>query len=110
MDNDRFAVNVEATNEEARTKAAELKILAPEGRRRVLTGPIGIAASLLAVSFSLFHIYRAYVGTLGPLQQRGIHLAFAIALTFLFLPIRKGENKRTRPSLTFSLSLWGCYH
>jgi TRAP transporter 4TM/12TM fusion protein len=94
-------------DEEARKKAEEFKELEPEGRRRVLTGPIGIAATLIAVAFSLFHMYRAYVGPLGALQQRGIHLAFAMALTFLFHPLRKRQPGKRPTIVDFSLALSG---
>jgi len=58
-------------DEEARKKAEEFKELEPEGRRRILTGPIGIAATLIAVAFSLFHMYRAYVGPWEPFSKEG---------------------------------------
>ena len=94
-------------DEEARKKAEEFKELEPEGRRRILTGPIGIAATLIAVAFSLFHMYRAYVGPLGALQQRGIHLAFAMVLTFLLHPFRKRQPGKKPSVVDFFLALSG---
>ena len=91
--------SAEPIYEEARKKAEELKAVESEGRRRVLVGSLGISVTLIALAFSLFHMWRAYVGPLGALQQRGIHLSFAMALTFILHPFfgRKGRPKPTIP-------------
>jgi TRAP transporter 4TM/12TM fusion protein len=94
-------------DEEARRRAEELKALEPEGRRRTLTGPIGITAMLIAVAFSLFHMWRAFVGPLGALQQRGIHLAFAMVLTFLFHPFLKRKGRPKPTIVDYSLAFMG---
>jgi len=39
--------------------------------------------AVVAVSMSLFHLYTAFAGALDAILQRGIHLFFAFALTFL---------------------------
>ncbi len=53
-----------------------------------------ILVTLIAVSFSLFHLYTAFFGLLGGLLQRSIHLAFAMALTFLLSPGKKGSVRK----------------
>jgi TRAP transporter 4TM/12TM fusion protein len=99
--------NSHSIDEEARRKADELKGVEPEGRRRVFTGPLRIVTISIALAFVLFHMYRAYVGPLGALQQRGIHLAFAMALTFLLYPFRR-RNLKGKPTIVdFSFAILG---
>lgn len=38
---------------------------------------------LIAVCFTLFQLYTAFFGAFAPLQQRGVHLLFALILVFL---------------------------
>ena len=49
--------------------------------------------SVIAVAMALFHLYTAGFGRFPALQQRSIHLAFALILTFYLYPVRK---KRVR--------------
>ena len=55
-------INSQPIDEEARKKAESMKELEPVGRRRVLAGPIGIAATCIAVAFALFHLDSEYRG------------------------------------------------
>lgn len=45
--------------------------------------------TLIAVLWCLFQLYTGFFGVLAPMQQRPIHLAFALILTFLIKPISK---------------------
>jgi TRAP transporter 4TM/12TM fusion protein len=45
--------------------------------------------SVLAVCMALFHLYTSGFGRFPALQQRSIHLAFALILTFFIYPFRK---------------------
>lgn len=57
--------------------------------RNVLIGVVSIVALLMA----LFHLYAAGIQILPAVQQRSIHLGFALALTFFIYPIFK-KSKR----------------
>ena len=50
----------------------------------------------IAVGYVLFHLYTGYAGPFPNLQQRAIHVGFALVLTFLILPpfVRRREEKR----------------
>ncbi|ALC91704.1 C4-dicarboxylate ABC transporter [Bacillus sp. FJAT-18017] len=68
----------------------------PEAGTRRLKGLAHKLVVLLAISFSIFHIYTAYIGGLGSQLQRSIHLAFVLCLIFLLFPYTKkkiGEAK-----------------
>ncbi|WP_043932907.1 TRAP transporter permease [Bacillus sp. EB01] len=68
----------------------------PEAGTRRLEGLAHKFVVLLAISFSIFHIYTAYIGGLGSQLQRSIHLAFVLCLIFLLFPYTKkkiGEAK-----------------
>ena len=43
---------------------------------------------IIAVAMALFHIYASGVRPLPGVQQRSVHLSFALALTFLMFPFR----------------------
>ncbi|WP_366922725.1 TRAP transporter permease [Metallumcola ferriviriculae] len=53
---------------------------------------------VLGVTLSLFQLYTAYFGTLITNQQRGFHVAFALALVFLLYP----GNKKIGAKVTWS--------
>ncbi|OCA84140.1 C4-dicarboxylate ABC transporter [Bacillus sp. FJAT-27225] len=68
----------------------------PESGTRRLQGITDKLVVLMAVSFSIFHIYTAYIGGLNSQLQRSIHLAFVLGLIFLLYPYTKkkiGESK-----------------
>lgn len=54
-------------------------------------GAVGVAA--IAATFSLFHLWTSYAGTLPTLQQAYVHLGFALVLIFLTKPVVKTEGK-----------------
>jgi len=64
------------------------------GSRRAFKGWAAIVVRSIAISFSLFHLYTAYAGTLQPLQQRSVHLTFAMVLTLLLFPISRRWRSR----------------
>jgi TRAP transporter 4TM/12TM fusion protein len=55
-------------------------------------GVIGHVVSVIAVVFALFHIYTGGFRPLVAYEQRGIHLTFALTLTFLLHPFIKGKK------------------
>jgi TRAP transporter 4TM/12TM fusion protein len=55
------------------------------------SGPkIAMFISITAIIMAIFHLYTAGFGRFPALQQRSIHLAFTLILTFFIYPISKG--------------------
>lgn len=52
-------------------------------------GKVALFISITAVAMAAFHLYTAGFGRFPALQQRSIHLAFALVLTFYLYPVRK---------------------
>lgn len=48
---------------------------------------------IIAASWSIFQIYTGFFGVLAPLQQRAIHLTFALVLAYLITPMKKSLPK-----------------
>jgi len=61
--------------------------------------------SCLAVVMALFHLYTSGFGRFPALQQRSIHLAFALILTFFIYPFRKkgGSKISIATNILFSI-------
>lgn len=66
-----------------------------EARYRLLVGWQSKMVSLLAVAMSCFHFYTAGTGLLPAQTQGAVHLAFAMALTFLLYPAKQSHDKRS---------------
>ena len=64
------------------------------GSRRAFKGWAAIVVRGIAISFSFFHLYTAYTGVLQPLQQRSVHLTFAMVLTLFQFPISRRWRSR----------------
>ncbi len=60
-----------------------------ESTHRELGGWQKIAISIIALAFSLFHIYTGLFGTLDAHLQRAVHLAFVLTLVYLLYPASK---------------------
>ncbi len=74
------------------------------GPRREFRGWGGVAVRGIAIAFSLFHLYTAYVGPLQPLQQRAVHLSFATILTLLIFPLSRRRRSRAWLALDIVLA------
>ncbi len=61
---------------------------------RELTGWLGALVRWLALAMSAYHIYAGAFGRPEALFFRGVHLAFAMVLIFLWLPARKGSPRQ----------------
>src|SRR5512143_798503 len=48
---------------------------------------------VIALAMALFHIYTAGIRPLPGVQQRAVHLAFFLALTFLMFPFRSNGDQ-----------------
>jgi TRAP transporter 4TM/12TM fusion protein len=62
--------------------------------KRNLVGISAKVCSILAIIMSLFHLYSSGFSMLPQMQHRAIHLAFALALTFLVFPSSKKYKDR----------------
>ncbi len=102
VDQEKHAFDPEITtlSGEAAEKAAQqvdvLEIMAKYDKEsvfRVLPGFWGTTISLLAIAFSIFHLYTAAFGQLPPQLQRSIHLGFALSLIFLLYPMRASTDR-----------------
>jgi TRAP transporter 4TM/12TM fusion protein len=57
--------------------------------RRVST----VSVAAIAATFSIFHLWTSYAGTLPTLQQAYVHLGFALVLIFLTKPVVKTAGR-----------------
>ncbi len=78
---------------EERLKKAEAFIEEEEGPSRRLVGRMGTFITVVAVVMSLVHLYAA-VGVIMTQVLRGIHVMFALFLTFLVFPSLKRFRNR----------------
>jgi len=60
---------------------------------RELTGWLGSLVRWVALAMSAYHVYAGAFGRPEALFFRGVHLAFAVGLIFLWLPARKGAPR-----------------
>ena len=59
------------------------------------TGIFGQTVKLVAIAFSLFHLYTGATGPIYVMFQRSVHLGFALLLTFMLYPTSpKGPRSR----------------
>ena len=74
-------------------------IKTPSGKKTALF------VSCLAVGMALFHLYTSGFGRFPALQQRSIHLAFALILTLFIYPFRKkwGSKISIATNILFSI-------
>jgi TRAP transporter 4TM/12TM fusion protein len=90
-------------DEQARTAAPEtvdgeeirkvLEKVDKESTHRELHGWQGWVISVIAVAFSLFHIYTGLFGVLDAHLQRAVHLGFVLTLVYLLYPAVKGMRR-----------------
>lgn len=64
--------------------------------RKIKSKQIAIMISILAILYSLYHIYVTF-NPLPALLQRSIHLSFGMALIFLIYPTFKKQNRNRVP-------------
>ena len=60
----------------------------PADRQRMVADLIFV----IAVAMALFHMWTAGIRPMPGVQQRSIHLAFALALIFLMFPFKPRED------------------
>ncbi len=96
-----------AAHLEAVDVQATLEKYDPDSQFRKLAGWVGIVVSCIAISMSLFHYYTAAMGVLVAMQQRAVHLMFAMVLAFLLWPATKRLSKHKLPWYDVVLALLG---
>ena len=76
-----------------------------------------ILIGLIAVGYVIFHLYTGYAGPFPNLQQRAVHVGFALILTFLILrPFTREQGRRWESVfLAFDLAavamtIWCCVY
>lgn len=57
-----------------------------KGQKRSLRGVLGVIATIIAVSLSLFQLYTAGLGAMTAMFQRCIHLMLILSLAYLYYP------------------------
>ena len=81
-----------------------------QGKRRALTGNVGMLITVLAVALAVFQLYTAFFGVLPTMQQRSFHVAFVLPMIFLLYPATKNYPRDRVPLLDwmFALIAAGC--
>ncbi len=62
---------------------------------------------LLAISFSLYHLYTSYFGTPATLKHRSLHVAGILVLIFLLYPATKKGSRKRLPWYDLILAVLG---
>ncbi len=77
------------------SKKIEEDVIDDEGllKRIEPRGVMGWVVTIIAVAFSLFHLYTSYTGVLPALQHRAVHLTFVLVLLFLLFPTARGKMR-----------------
>lgn len=100
------------TVQKGKVEDREIAVTAREyqGRGKFLIG-------LIAIAYVLFHLYTGYAGPFPNLQQRTIHVGFALVLTFLVL--RPFLHRRSEPwekilwagdLVAVGMAIWCCLY
>ncbi len=82
--------------------------------KRNLQGWYLVVVRVAAVAFTLFQLYTAGFGFLPDMQQRAVHVAFGVFLTFALMPLRqKGKGGTKIPVydlILMALTIIPCVH
>ena len=86
------------------------KLQKKPGKRRVLTGPMGMVITVLAIALAVFQLYTAFFGVLPTMQQRSFHVAFILPMIFLLYPAFKSSPRDHVAwyDVIFALAAAGC--
>lgn len=95
--------------EQAGIAEAERLVKEAEFGARDLAGWSFWLAGGIALSMTAFQLWTAALGTLPGVLQRSIHLAFAMALCFLFYPLNRKARQTRLPWYDLALAALGGY-
>jgi TRAP transporter 4TM/12TM fusion protein len=95
--------------EEERAGVAEAERLVKEAEfgARDLAGWSFLLAGTIALGMTAFQVWTAAAGALAAAIQRSVHLAFAMALVFMFYPAVKRARQRRLPLYDLALAALG---
>jgi TRAP transporter 4TM/12TM fusion protein len=95
--------------ERAGVGEAERLVHEAEFGARTLGGWSFLVAGGVALGMTAFQLWTAGLGTLPGVLQRSVHLAFAMALVFMFYPAVKSARQRRLPWYDVILAVVGSY-
>jgi TRAP transporter 4TM/12TM fusion protein len=95
--------------EKAGVAEAERLVAEAEFGARELRGASFLLAGGIALAMTAFQLWTAALGTLPGVMQRSVHLAFALALGFLFYPAVRSARSRRLPWYDLVLAAVGAY-
>src|SRR6056297_1329277 len=86
--------NRKKMDEETKTKKMKKKIYEQMEKKRELTGYALKISAFVAIMMSLYQLYSSGVKMLPQMQHKAIHLALALALTFMLYPASKKQKNK----------------
>ena len=101
--------DAEAAAEEVGAAEAERLVREAEFGARSFGGRLLYATGAVAVAWSGFQLWTAAFGTLPGVQQRAVHLAFGLALCFIFYPVTRRVGREGLPAYDVVLALLGAW-
>ncbi len=86
--------NRKKMDEKTKNKKTKKKIEEQMEKKRELSGYALKISAFIAVAMSLYHLYSSGIRMLPQMQHKAIHLALALALTFMLYPAVKKDKKK----------------
>ena len=86
--------NRKKMDETTKNKKTKKKIEEQMEKKRELSGYALKISAFIAVAMSLYHLYSSGIRMLPQMQHKAIHLALALALTFMLYPAVKKDKKK----------------
>lgn len=96
-----LAAQTEFLSEDQQEQLLE-KFDADSRTRQIKAKPVLLFVSLIAVAYSVFHLYITF-NPIPALQQRAVHVAVGVGLIFLLFPMNKRQNRQKVPVLDWIL-------
>ncbi|MEG6585254.1 TRAP transporter permease [Dendrosporobacter sp. 1207_IL3150] len=78
-----------------------------ESDTRSFKGLMALAVSVIAITFSIFHLYTAMFGVLDAHIQRAVHLSFGMALIFILYPTSRSWSREKLHPFDLLLAILG---
>ncbi len=86
--------NKKKTDEEKKKNKLKKKIEEQMDKKRELSGYALKISAFIAIVMSLYHLYSSGIKMLPQMQHKAIHLALALALTFMLYPATKKHKDK----------------